>query len=78
MKHILRSITEEIEALQYTADLLHRKVDSVYLTTEELDEFADEMKTINMEDDPRKVGSHDFFRWKGTKIQSMNKYPRTN
>lgn len=75
MKHILRTITEEIEALQYTAGVNGRKVDAVYLTSDEMDEFAAECKAANMEDDPRKVGSHDFFRWKGTKVQSMNKYP---
>jgi hypothetical protein len=68
MKHKLRAIIDEIESLQYTAAMKNRHVEYVYLTETEMDEFADEVKAKGFEDDPRKVGAFDNFRWKGTII----------
>ena len=69
MKHKLRRIIDEIEALQYTASCRNRHVEYVYLTESEMDEFAKEVKAEGFEEDPRKVGSHDHFRWKGTIVE---------
>jgi len=50
-----------------------RTIAAVYLTPEEMEEFAEETKALGYEEDPRKVPAHDCFRWNGTTILKEDK-----
>jgi len=73
MRFVKRKITTEIEVAQQAAGMRGRTIAAVYLTPEEMEEFAEETKALGYEEDPRKVPAHDCFRWNGTTILKEDK-----